>query len=311
MARTLAPINPVYTGIALGYRNQNLIADLALPRIRVGTESFKYFKYATGDSFTVPDTRVGRKSAVNQVEFGATEKTEKTQDYGLSDVIPHAEQNDSVSSNTGHDPVAKATEFLTDLIMLDREVRAANLVFSAANYGANTATLSGAAQWNEYATSDPINDILTAKDKCLLAPNIAVIGQKAWTTLRQHPKVAKALNGTSGDVMVAARQALAELLELEQILVGTGFVNIAKPGQTPNLARVWGNDFSLFHQNPLADTQRGTTFAATAQYEDKVVRTDENIRVGLRGGTEITVGESVKEFVVAPEAGYLLKAVIA
>jgi hypothetical protein len=311
MSRTLAPINPFYTGIAIGYKNKSLIADLVLPRIQVGLQQFKYFKYATADSFTLPDTRVGRKSAVNQVEFGATESTNTTEDYGLSDLVPYSEQKDSIASQTQHDPVAKATEYLTDLIALDREVRASNLVFNSANYGVNTSSLAGANQWSAYATSDPINDILTAKDKCLLAPNIAVIGQKAWTTLRQHPKVAKAINGTSGDVGVVARQALADLLELEQILVGTGFVNTAKPGQTPTLVRVWGNDFSLFHQNLLADNQRGATFGFTAQYDERVARSAENVSVGLRGATEIVVGESVKELIVAPEAGYLLKAVIA
>ena len=59
------------TAIALAYRNTRLIADEVCPRSTVGKKNFKYTVFNTAERFTVPETRIGRKSAPNQVEFTA------------------------------------------------------------------------------------------------------------------------------------------------------------------------------------------------------------------------------------------------
>ena len=95
------PIDPHLTGIAIAYHNEGLIADSVLPRVSVGKESFKYQEYNLADNFTLPDTRVGRKSEPNQVEFGSTEKTASTEDYGLDDLIPYS---DIANASENQDP---------------------------------------------------------------------------------------------------------------------------------------------------------------------------------------------------------------
>ncbi|MBY6243858.1 capsid protein, partial [Methylosinus sp. Sm6] len=69
-------VNPVLTGIAIGYSNPDvaLIADQVMPRVEVGGESFKWTEYPLAEAFTVPSTRVGRKGRVPEVEFSGTER---------------------------------------------------------------------------------------------------------------------------------------------------------------------------------------------------------------------------------------------
>src|SRR3990172_3410335 len=108
------PITPEMMAITISYRNPKLIADDVLPRVLVGTQEFKYPTYTKAESFTVPDTKVGRKSAPNEVEFTATETTSKCDDYGLDDPVPQEDimNAEAVSALTGkaYDPLGRANE---------------------------------------------------------------------------------------------------------------------------------------------------------------------------------------------------------
>lgn len=303
------PIDPHLTGIAIAYKNMSLIADSVLPRVPVSKEVFKYQKYKLEDAFTIPQTEVGRKSEPNQVEFGSTEKAASTVDHGLDDFIP---QKDLDNAADNQDPEGQAIENLTDIVALSREVRTANLVFDPNTYAAaNKQTLSGTSQWNDFANSTPLADLLTALDSMVMRANVMTMGAEVSTMLRQHPDMVKAYHGNAGDSGLVPIGFLADLLELEEILVGRSRLNIVAPGQTPTLNRVWGKHVSLFHRNTMADTQRGTTFGFTAQHGDKVARRIIEEKKGLNGGVTVRSGESVKELVTADDLGFFIQNAIA
>lgn len=303
------PIQPDLTAIAIAYRNTRLIADAVLPRVPVGKQDFKYLKHAMAEGFTLPDTRVGRRGRPNEVEFSATETPASCLDYGLDDPVPQA---DIDNAPVNYDPLGRAVEGLTDLIALDREVRAAALVFNAANYGsANKVTLSGTSQFSDFTNSDPIATLMNALDACIMRPNVMVIGRPAFSVLARHPKVIKAVLGNSGDSGVANRKAIADLFELEEVVVGEAFLNTAKKGQAASISRVWGKHISLLYQDKNADTRGGTTFGFTAQFGTRVAGAQADSNIGLRGGQRVRVGESVSELITANDLGYFLQNVAA
>ncbi len=297
------PIDPQLTAIAIAYRNRRLIADEVLPRMPVGKQEFKWWQYSLGEGFTVPDTRVGRRGRPSEVTFSATEQTSSTEDYGLEDPIP---QNDIDNAPPNHDPVARSVEGLTDLILLDREQRTASLVFDATQY-TNKVTLSGTSQWNDFANSDPIADIMTALDTPVLRPNVMVIGRPAFSVLVRHPKIVKAVLGNAGDSGIARSRDIAELFELDDVLVGEGWINTAKKGQTASLARVWGKHCALIYRDVQAARRGGVTFGFTAQFGQRIAGATPDKNIGLRGGQRVRVGESVKEVICAPDAAYFIQ----
>src|SRR6267378_1989142 len=187
-------VQPRLTALALAYRNLRAIADFVLPRVPVDSQTFKYTTFTKEDAFTIPDTKVGPKSRVNEIDWTATEATAITQDYALEDAIPYfdvqaAQAAQTIQGVTPVDPEQRSTELITDLIALERETRVANLVFNLAAYpAANKATLTGTGQWSD-VTSDPVTSILTALDTMIARPNIAVFGRAVYTKLRMHPKV--------------------------------------------------------------------------------------------------------------------------
>lgn len=300
------------TAIAVAYKNPAyaLIADQVLPRVRVGTIKFAYQDYNLADSFTVPDTRVGRRSGVNMVEMDGSEETSKCEDYGIG--IPLDNDTITESEKRGFNPRLGATERSTNILMLDREMRVAGQVFDPANYHAdNKVQLAGADQFSSYGASTPIAVITQYLDACLMRPNKLVFGQTSWTKFSQHPEIVSAVQHNSGEKGVATRTQVAELFEVQEILVGASRVNSSKPGQDPALARVWGNHISGVFIDPTVTAESGgITFGITAQYGDRVGGTAP-LNIGLRGGVAVRAGETVKELVIANRAGFIIQDAVA
>jgi hypothetical protein len=208
--------------------------------------------------------------------------------------------------------LGRGTALLSELLELDREKRVADLVFDPNQYATNNkTTLSGGAKWSATGTN-PIADILGALDRTLMRPNIGVMGRAVYTALIQHPAIVAAYNkfGTTA-VGRVPMSFLADQFELDDIYVGEGWYNSAKPGATPNMVRLWGKSLALLVRNKDVSTIGGVSFGYTAEWGTRVAFSwyDENI--GLRGGTRVRVGESVKELIVANDLGYLFDAAVA
>lgn len=315
---TAFPINPELTAIAIAFKNPEaqLIADLVLPRVPVA-KKFTYTTYDESQGFTVPDTKVGRRSEPNVVDFGGTPVQGETLDWGLDDVIPNDEIEAWASmpkpaSGGPISPQAFSTMMLTSLVELDREIRVANLVFNTTTYTAGNQTpLSGNSQWSDQVNSNPLTAITDAMDTPLVRPNVLVLGQRSWTVLRRHPKIAQAIGHSAQTAGYASRQQVADLLELDQIIVGQSRVNTAKRGQAPNYVRTWGNHAALLHVSPMAAQMGQPTFGWTAQWGTRIAGELPEMKAGLRGSMRVRSGESVLEIVVSQESGYLFQNVTA
>lgn len=305
--QTPFPVDPVLTGISLAYRNRMMIADRVLPRLTpLNKQLYQYYLWAQSQAYNVPDTSVGRKGRVKEVEFTATRLEGSTKDSALDDAIPIDDINNAAGSV---DPVGNAAMSLTDLILLAREKRAADLVFAAATYPTgHKVQLSGATQWTD-ASSTPIADINTGLDTPLMRPNTMTLGRIAWTALRSHPDIMKAVNRTAGDQGNARVQDVAELFELQQVIVGESFIGTAAKGQAFAKSRVWGPHCSLTYLDPLVTNtlDNRISFGWTAQYLERLAGQEEDSKIGMRGGVRVRVGESVEERIVANDLGYFIE----
>ena len=307
------PIDPQLTAIAVIVRNQAMIADLVLPRTSpLGKPTFAYQYYPPEQQFTVPDTKVGRRSQVNEVEFNGERKTSETEDHGLDHPLPQTDI-DNAPNNTNLQ--ALTTEMLSGLILLGREIRVAHQVFNAATYNGNSENVAATDRFDN-PNSDPLEYLLDVLDRPIMRPNVAVLGQSEWRALRTHPVIAKAVHGNAGDKGAATREQVAELLEIDQILVGRARVNLSKPGQQAKIAPAWSGGMSLLYQDTAAAKIAGVvdganvTFGFTAEYGSRIAGAESDSKIGLRGGVRVRVGESVKEVVCAPQLGFFLKDVV-
>lgn len=310
------PIHPTYTGITAAYQNADMIADVVLPFASpVGTELFQWFEYPIGQSLTVRDTRIGRRSEANTIEVEATEREAKTTPHALSDLVP---QSDVDNAPEGYDPRGHAAETVTDLMILRRELDAAGRVFNAATYGAaNKVNLAGGDQWDE-DTTDMFDQLWEARSKTLVKPNLLVMGEDTWSKSATNPKLIAKIYGAASTRGVARLEDLAATLGVKRAIVGEARVNSAALGQPAALSRAWGPHAALLHVNPLANNQRGLTFGMTvpravtgdarsANGGRWRTREISEPKIGIGGSVRIQVEQERKELIVSPDCGYFFQ----
>ncbi|SFD76418.1 Phage major capsid protein E [Bosea sp. CRIB-10] len=293
------------TAIAIAYRNPDvvMIADEVLPRVPVGGRSFKWTEYPESEMFSVPDTRVGNRSAPNQVELQGEQKDSGVVDFGID--IPLDNPTIAEAERAGYNPRNRATELATNIVLLDREIRVAATVTDASAYHADQKLAATAAAFFD-AAADPFESIDAMLDACWMKPNQLTFGHAAWRAFRKHPKAVQAVKGTTTASGRLTRQEVAEAFEVGRILVGSGRVNVARPGLAPTMQRTWGNTISGQFIDRSATTETGgLTFGLTAVHGTRVAGT-KTVDMGLHGGQIVRSGESVRELIVARRAGFLI-----
>lgn len=302
---------PEQTGMVISYKNPGLIADSVMPRVspmKAGKLEFKWFEKSLKNSFTVPDTIVGRKSRPNSVELEGTEKSGFCSAFGLESTIP---VEDIKNADDGNDLITQEMQALIDLVLLGREARVAALVQNSSNYdAANVTTLSGTSQFQD-ASSDAMKLILAMLDKPIVRPNVIGMSLPVWTALRTNPSIVKGTNKNSGDAGAAARQAVAELFEVDEIIIGQSRINGANRGQTPVLNQCWGKHLFAHYRSKTANLKDGVAWGLTSQSGQRYTKVEEDSKCGLQGGYRIVVGEYLSEVILAKSAGIFMQNVIA
>lgn len=301
MAQSPYPIDPALTAIAIAYRNPAYIADMVMPRIRVAKQKFTFLQYPSDTMFNTPDTLVGRRSKPNEVTLDATEVADMTEDHALDGGVPKADED---NADPRYDPLGNEIMLIQELVALAREVRVANIIFNPATYAAGLRkVLAGASQFSD-TNSDPIGEINAMLDVPLMRPNQLVFGQAGWTKFRSHPAIVEAVLGTGAKKGVVKREAVAELFEVAEVIVGSARGNNAKRGQAPQMVRLWGNHLAALYKAPVVEAQGALTFGGTFTWGDRVAMQWEDKNIGMRGGTAVRTGESVRERVIAADAAY-------
>ena len=304
------------TQIAMAVSPMGLVADMVCPRFPAPFK-FAYTKLSSEDRLSAPDSRASRASQVNELEFGAADSTDSTVDWALACPVPQRDIEEAKKHMLAYDPLAEATDALATVMKINREVRVATLVTTSDSYAATSrTTLAGNAQWS-HAGSNPLDAVLAQMDVPLVRPNTLVMGQQVWTKFRQHPKIVEAIKASgAGDQARGAvsRQQVAELFELDQVLIGRAQYQTAKPGQAATYAYIWGKHAALLHINRSASGTRSMmpSFCFTAEAMAMDVGTYMDAARGIgQGTTFVKASESLKELVSWQEAGYLWRSAVA
>jgi hypothetical protein len=311
------PRDEQLTAIVLGFTNKAMIADAVLPRSSpMDSPKFKWSFYAPGQFAHVPDTHVGRRTQVNEVEFQGEERHDETREYALKHVfVPR----DFDGVRDPKNKKASAASALAGLLILDREVRVANLMMNEANYGNNHAQATSADMFDDEST-DIVKLIRTALSTPQIRPNTMTMGQKEWDALASHPRIlaavtrAAGVNGTAGAAGIATREEVIRLFSLKDILVGEALV---ASGATKNATfkPAWSGGVAFTYNDMSAiagmggGMSNGMTFGFTAHF-DKFSNTYKADHEGTRGSEVVRVVDECKEIIVAPECGFLLKGVL-
>lgn len=262
-------IDKALTNISVKYMQDtnNFIADKVFPTVPVQKQSDRYFQYLKEDWFRddAKERALGTESA------GGDYDIDNTPTYFCKKYAFHKDvfEEDRANSDNPLTPDQDATEFVVDKILLNKENNWAKTYFKAGVWAQDEAgKASGAAgdgpiYWNDYSNSDPIKDVdnmatnmaeITGK-----RPNKLVIGRKVYDALRQHPDILDRIKYTQTGIITA--QLIAELFDVEELLVANAIQNTAVKGQVADMEFIMGKHMLLCYSE-----KRPRLKAATAGY---------------------------------------------
>lgn len=303
------------SNFAVQYRNKQLIGEMVAPFVPVNFKSDEYFVFTKKDSFTVPETIRGPKSTANEVTWSTSTSTYGCIDHALRDFL-----SDAIVANSDAPirPRQRTTGFLTDLLLLAYERYVSSLVTTYANYGASYRTqLSGDDQWSASATSDPIGVVEDGKAACFVEPNVMIVGEEVWRELKHHPQIVDKIKGgaTAGDPAIVRPELVADIFEVERLLIGKAKYNSSNKAQTASYSYVWGKDAVLAYIAPEVSLEN---VSAWKSFRWRQMDTDAGYKVrtyrdeSLGGGGEyIEVEHSYDLVNVCSDVAYLIDTAVA
>lgn len=308
---TQVHVNVALTNVSLAYRNPAFIADLVAPSVNVRKQQDSYFIYDSDrEAFRSTNDRRAPGAQANEVDFALSTDTYYCADHALVSVIPDEERE---NADPAIQPDIDRTEFLSDKIDLNKEIELANVV--ATNSSLPGETLATTGQWS-HADSDPLIALETGRasiiSKVQAAPNTLVLPFEVFTKLRAHPDIIDRIKYSSKGVPTAA--IMAELFDVERVLVPRAVKNTATPGQTASMSYVWGKNAFLCYTPPRAALKTisfALTFAWTSAPGSVGGRVVEAWRENVRKSDIIRVGRYYDQKVIAADAIYVWKNAVA
>lgn len=303
-------LSPQQTAVAVQYTNGAMIADGVCPRVPASGPLFFYNEFDKGTMFTVPETETGRTSPPPKVDFKSDRKEASTVDHALDIPVPYSdvsawEAQRASGDKTTPDPMLKATEVGSNLLLLRREVRVATMYSNASNFGYSTVLGTGD-QWDDL-DSDPQEVIDSYMEQMVMKANVGWCNLKVANRLRRNNRLVKYYFGAGGQSGRLSVDQLAEVLGLKKLFVGESRINTASKGETPNLQNCWGNDFGMAYIDLQADTNFGITFGFTGQYGTRKSGQVPDPDMGAEGGAKARTFEKVRELIIAKDLGVLIK----
>lgn len=260
-------VDMLLSEMALNYRPEGFIADMVMPIVRVGKQSDLYVEFSREDKLRQQETKRAPSTEAKMIHQNVGSASYYANNYALKMGV-------TLEDKLNADPIFLTeiiegrTEFILDHLLLDWEVRVAGLIHNPSNVGSSSSVSSA---WNVAGGGgDPIGDVNQALDNVHLSngirPNRITFGLEAWKSIRRHESVRNIIFGVNNGGGFASREQVANLFEVDQVLVGGAFQNTGEEGLTESLSAIWGDDV-LISYSPMTASKEKPSFAYSFRWQ--------------------------------------------
>lgn len=248
-AGALQGFDPILTNLAIAYENPAFVAESLFPTIPVAKESGQFFVIdPTRDRMRVYDDIRALRAEARLVEWATSKQTYLAEEHAIAAAVDDREKTQAVDPLQ---PEQEAVESAVDALHLGRESEVAILATTSGTYpGANVVALAGGARWDT-ATGDPVADVETGKEKIRSVigkrPNTIILPSSVYAKVRLNPTVTDRIKYTSLGVLTP--NLLAQLWDIENVVLADSVTNTANLGQTAVIGDLWGKNVILAYVN--------------------------------------------------------------
>lgn len=250
-------IDKLLTNISIGYSNEQYIASNIFPSLPVNKQSDKYYVHGM-ERFRVHDDHRAPGTAAAEINWTLSQDQYYTEGHALRHRIADEEKQ---NADDIFDLESEGTELVTEGILLNKEVDAANAVLNASNYAPDlvqTLGQGGTFKWSDYTNSNPVMDVHKAKEKLHrkagIRPNTLIMSEQVLNVLMMHPKLLEVIKYVQKGIVTM--DLIKSVFGVQNIYVGSALKSdVLNPGQAAsngfdNLDYIWGNSVVLCYIAP-------------------------------------------------------------
>ena len=240
-----------------------------------------------------PETARNNKSGYNILDWTFTNSTYSCGEHGLKSPIDDRARK---MYRNFFDAEVVTVEILRAAIQRAAERRVAEAVFNATTFTAATTTITYEWDSNHTATATPITDVETAVQAVYARtgvwPNALIINRSVFRNLRNLDQIIDRIQSGGAGAATKATDItaamLAQVFDLEKVIVAGGSRSTAAEGQTAAVSQIWSSEYAMvakvartanFSEPCLGRTlhwsEDGSTIGGTIeQYRDENMRAD-------------------------------------
>lgn len=298
-------VDALMSEFSVRFSNEMYIGTALMPEIQVDKQSNFYGVWNLRDQLAYPDDTIGPRGDVKQLASNVDlTNSYFAGEYGLEEYVDLSTID---NADAPLQPLMHATFKANDGILWNQERRIIDVMTATGNYGSNYLSIPVTSEWNSAGGGNPVLNIQTAVASVLPGPGptrkLGFCSFPVYQALARHPQIRDLHKYTNAGLMPPTY--LAQLFDLDALLVGKAWKDSANPGQTISLNRLWPNVFGVVNvmTAPMKDSYSfGSTFRWGPKFSE--VRFERNR--GRRGGYVTKTSVAYVPKVTAAYAGYLL-----
>ncbi len=245
--RTVQPgqvhTNAFMTSFSVQYKNDDYIGEQLMPVATVSKANDNFAIYDKRSRLGETDDRMTSHSDANEIAESRSVGSYVLEDHGLKDFLPGTTVE---NQDPGFDEMLDLQEGVLEALALNREIRHATVLTTAANFGTTT-TLSGVTQWNHASGGAPLSVLQAGIASCWTGKGpgdmVGYCSLDVANVLTRHPQLLDLYKYTTPGL--TKLDALARELGLTKILVAASRKDTANSGATASYSRIWGKHFGV------------------------------------------------------------------
>jgi hypothetical protein len=286
------------------------IGTQILPITPVDVEGGTYSAVVRETLTARADTKRGDVSKYNRVGLKTEDVTFACVEHGLEGQVGQKQRRRYMNDFDAEMNVAKKIMYT---LLREQEIRISTLLFDTAVWTGASLYLDVSTDWDNVAAT-VIADVAAAKAKVFantgMEANSLVISRNMYNNLLVNTQIVGRIQYAQVATETFVKNALANILGLEQILVGSGVYNTSPEGGTAySGSPIWSDTYAMVAYVP-ADSDPsmpsvGRTFLWTEDSPTNMVT--ESYEEQQTRSTVVRVRQNTNEKVIDPYFGFLLK----
>lgn len=218
-----AHIDSALSNLSILHKNQKFIADRIFPTVPVAKQSDYFFKFLKGAWFRNEAGVRGPGANAPRGGYVLTSDTYSCKEYAFAHPIPIELIN---NADEVLRPFETGVAFATNKVLLAKEKIVSDLVCTASNWTSSNDVEGGWAATVDGTGNTFIADVLAAKRAIRqligMYPNVMEMDSKTFENCKQEYTVLERIKytGTQGKPADVTAQTLAQLFELDEVLIG-------------------------------------------------------------------------------------------